>query len=87
MSVHDLSKRFGGFTAVSNVSFSYRGNDALREAMMRLLGSRSLRSELRARGPERARSYGWSGSAATMTELLARWNPKSLPRTPWIFET
>ncbi|MET4047643.1 MULTISPECIES: tRNA glutamyl-Q(34) synthetase GluQRS [unclassified Rhodococcus (in: high G+C Gram-positive bacteria)] len=23
----------------------------------------------------------------TMTELLARWNPKSLPRTPWIFET
>ena len=45
--------------------------NALRDSMVRLLGSAPLRSELRARGPERARRYGWSASAATMTQLFA----------------
>ena len=43
---------------------------ALREAMLRLLGSPSLRSELRAAGTERAQHYRWAGSAEKMTELL-----------------
>ncbi len=43
---------------------------ALREAMVRLLGSAALRNELGARGPERARRYNWLASAERMTELL-----------------
>src|SRR5438270_6019505 len=33
--------------------------DALRDALIRMLSNKSLRSELRARGPERARTYSW----------------------------
>ena len=44
--------------------------DQLRDAMMRLLRDAPLRRELRARGPERARLFGWGDSARTMTELL-----------------
>jgi glycosyltransferase involved in cell wall biosynthesis len=45
--------------------------DALRAALVRLLGDAPLRRELRARGVERARDYRWERSAALMTELLA----------------
>ena len=45
--------------------------DALRNAMVQLIGDRVLRRELRARGPERAKEYRWERSAALMTELLA----------------
>lgn len=44
--------------------------DALRAALLRLLGDAELRHELRAKGPERAKLYGWDGSARRMTELL-----------------
>ena len=43
---------------------------ALREALMRVLGDRDLRRDLRARGPERARRYDWIRSANLMAELL-----------------
>ena len=43
---------------------------AMRDAMSRLLESRSLRDELRAKGIERAARYRWDGSARLMTELL-----------------
>ena len=46
--------------------------DALRAALVRALGDRSLRDELRARGIERAKAYRWDRSAALMTELLAK---------------
>jgi len=45
-------------------------HDALRAALMRLLGDAALRRELRARGPERAKLFGWDRGAGTMTELL-----------------
>jgi glycosyltransferase involved in cell wall biosynthesis len=45
--------------------------DALRNALTRMLSDKALRSELRARGPERARTYTWDRSAALMTQLLA----------------
>ncbi len=45
--------------------------DALRAAMLRLLGDPALRRDLRARGIERAREYRWDRSARHMTELLA----------------
>jgi glycosyltransferase involved in cell wall biosynthesis len=45
--------------------------DALREALVRALGSRALREELGARGAERATHYRWDRSAKLMTELLA----------------
>jgi glycosyltransferase involved in cell wall biosynthesis len=45
--------------------------DALREALVRILSEKSLRSELRVRGPERARTYSWDGSAALMSQLFA----------------
>jgi glycosyltransferase involved in cell wall biosynthesis len=45
--------------------------DALREAMVRVLRDRALRRELRARGPLRARQFGWDASAKTMNALLA----------------
>lgn len=45
--------------------------DALRESLVRLLRNASLRRELRARGPERARPYTWERSAALMTQLFA----------------
>lgn len=44
--------------------------DGLRDAIARLLRDPSLRRELRARGPERAKRYRWETSAATMTRLL-----------------
>ncbi|HEY6136801.1 MAG TPA: glycosyltransferase family 1 protein [Thermoanaerobaculia bacterium] len=44
--------------------------DGLREAIARLLRDPTLRRELRARGPERAKRYRWETSAATMTRLL-----------------
>lgn len=45
--------------------------NALRDALVRLLGDDDLQRSLRARGPERARRYTWERSAALMTELLA----------------
>ncbi len=45
--------------------------DGLRAALVRLLGDRGLRRDLRAIGPERAKGYRWERSAALMTELLA----------------
>jgi glycosyltransferase involved in cell wall biosynthesis len=44
--------------------------DALRESMLRLSRDRSLRDDLRKRGPERARLYRWDASASTMTALM-----------------
>jgi glycosyltransferase involved in cell wall biosynthesis len=49
--------------------------DALRDALLRVLTDKSLRSELRARGPERARTYTWGRSAALMTQLFAEAAP------------
>ncbi|HYH05811.1 MAG TPA: glycosyltransferase family 1 protein [Thermoanaerobaculia bacterium] len=43
---------------------------ALRAALARLLGDPSLRRELRARGPERAKAWTWDRGAAAMHELL-----------------
>jgi glycosyltransferase involved in cell wall biosynthesis len=45
--------------------------EALRTALLRVLRDRALRDALRARGPARARLFGWDASARTMTELLA----------------
>ncbi len=47
-----------------------RDRYGLADALERLLQSDSLRRELRARGPERARRYRWDRSATLMTELL-----------------
>jgi glycosyltransferase involved in cell wall biosynthesis len=44
---------------------------ALREAIVRLLGDKALRDELRFTGAARARKYSWERSAALMTQLLA----------------
>jgi glycosyltransferase involved in cell wall biosynthesis len=44
--------------------------DALRDALIRVLRDASLRRELRARGPERAKLYRWDRSASLMMELL-----------------
>lgn len=44
--------------------------NALRDALARVLRDAALRRDLRARGPERARRFGWEGSARTMGELL-----------------
>jgi alpha-1,3-rhamnosyl/mannosyltransferase len=43
---------------------------ALRSALVQMLNDAALRKELRARGPERARLFGWDRGAKTMTELL-----------------
>lgn len=43
---------------------------ALRAALARVVGSASLREELRALGSERARAWRWDGAAARMRELL-----------------
>ncbi len=45
--------------------------EGLREAIVRLLGDRALRAELRERGVQRAAGYGWAESARRMRELLA----------------
>jgi glycosyltransferase involved in cell wall biosynthesis len=45
--------------------------DGLREALIRMLSDRSLRQELRVRGPERARTYTWDRSTALMAQLFA----------------
>ncbi|HEX3067611.1 MAG TPA: glycosyltransferase family 1 protein, partial [Thermoanaerobaculia bacterium] len=45
--------------------------NALRAALLRLLGDQTLRDDLRDRGVERARAYTWDRSAALMTQLLA----------------
>jgi glycosyltransferase involved in cell wall biosynthesis len=45
--------------------------DGLRAAIVRLLGGKALRDELRTSGPERARMYSWERSAALMTQLLS----------------
>jgi len=45
--------------------------DALRAAILRLLGDESLRSELRERGIERSKQYRWDRSAQLMTSLLS----------------
>jgi glycosyltransferase involved in cell wall biosynthesis len=45
--------------------------DALRDALVRVLGDASLRRELHARGPERARQFGWERGARAMTALIA----------------
>jgi len=44
--------------------------DALRDALLRVTRDASLRAELRARGPERARSWRWERAASVMNELL-----------------
>jgi glycosyltransferase involved in cell wall biosynthesis len=44
--------------------------DALRDAIVRLMGDRPLREDLRARGPLRASRYRWDASAQTMAALL-----------------
>ena len=44
---------------------------ALRDALTRMLTNKSLRSELRVRGAERARVYTWDRSAALMAQLFA----------------
>ena len=45
--------------------------DALRDAMLRLLGDAKLREDLGARGVERAKHFRWDRSAQLMNELLA----------------
>jgi glycosyltransferase involved in cell wall biosynthesis len=45
--------------------------DALRAALLRVLGDRGLRRALRARGAERAVAWRWDRPAVLMTELLA----------------
>ena len=44
--------------------------DALRAALARLVRDARSRAELRARGPERARSWRWDRGAGVMTDLL-----------------
>jgi glycosyltransferase involved in cell wall biosynthesis len=44
--------------------------DALRDALARAVRDASLRAELRARGPERARSWRWERGASVMSDLL-----------------
>jgi glycosyltransferase involved in cell wall biosynthesis len=44
--------------------------DALKAALTQVLNDGTLRKELRARGPERARLFGWDRGAKTMAELL-----------------
>jgi glycosyltransferase involved in cell wall biosynthesis len=44
--------------------------DALRDALARVVRDASLRRELRARGPERASSWGWERSATAMSDLV-----------------
>ena len=44
--------------------------DALRDAIARVVRDRSLRAELRARGPERARSWRWERGASVMSDLI-----------------
>ncbi|HEX8153722.1 MAG TPA: glycosyltransferase family 1 protein, partial [Thermoanaerobaculia bacterium] len=44
---------------------------ALRSALVQVIGDGKLRGELRARGPERAKEYDWDRSAELMTGLLA----------------
>jgi len=44
--------------------------DALRGALARLLRDATLRSELRARGPERTRAWRWERGASVMSDLL-----------------
>jgi glycosyltransferase involved in cell wall biosynthesis len=43
---------------------------ALRDALARAVRDASLRAELRARGPERARSWRWERGASAMSDLL-----------------
>jgi glycosyltransferase involved in cell wall biosynthesis len=45
---------------------------ALRDALARVTGDASLRRELRARGPERAKAWSWERGARAMSELLSR---------------
>ena len=45
--------------------------DALRESLVRMLSNKGLRSELRVRVPERARTYSWNRSATLMAQLFA----------------
>jgi alpha-1,3-rhamnosyl/mannosyltransferase len=45
--------------------------DALRAAMLQLLGDAALRADLGARGVERAKQFRWERSAKLMRELLA----------------
>ncbi|HEV7237809.1 MAG TPA: glycosyltransferase family 1 protein [Thermoanaerobaculia bacterium] len=44
--------------------------DALRDAIARVVRDRSLRAELRARGPERARAWRWERGASVMSDLI-----------------
>lgn len=44
--------------------------DALRDALLRVTRDASLRAELRARGPERARAWRWNRAASVMSDLL-----------------
>lgn len=43
---------------------------ALRDAIARVVRDRALRDDLRARGPLRAKTFGWSRGAALMSDLL-----------------
>ena len=47
-----------------------RDRAALREGLVRLLRDRTLRDELRARGPERAVLWRWDRGARAMQDLL-----------------
>jgi alpha-1,3-rhamnosyl/mannosyltransferase len=53
------------------VLFEPGDREAMREALVRVIGEPAWRRELRERGPDRARLYSWAASARTMTELLA----------------
>jgi glycosyltransferase involved in cell wall biosynthesis len=44
---------------------------ALRDALVRLLGDATLRRELRAHGPERAKQWTWERGAGVMNQLIA----------------
>jgi glycosyltransferase involved in cell wall biosynthesis len=44
--------------------------DALRAALVRVCSDAALRADLRLRGPERARLWGWERGARAMTELI-----------------
>ena len=44
--------------------------DALRDALARVARDRALRDDLRARGPMRAKTFGWDRGASLMSDLL-----------------
>ena len=53
--------------------------DALRAALVRILGSRELRDDLRERGPARAELWRWERSAELMQQLLEEAGGAGIP--------